>query len=265
MREELVQLRDIVVAVARDELLPRFRHSGAREKADGSLVTEADTVAQARIAEALAARWPGVGLLGEEMSEAEQQRLLASGTDLWLLDPLDGTTNFAAGLPYFAPSVARLRDGEVVWGVVYDPVRDECFCAARGHGAWLNGKPLTAEPRLPLHQGIGLVDFKRLTPELAARVATAPPFASQRNFGSAALDWCTVAAGRGHVYLHGRQKLWDYAAGWLILNEAGGASGTLEGEPVFRPELVPRSVAAAATPELFETWMRWLKPVDGKA
>lgn len=253
------RLRELVTAVAREELLPRFAVAHARSKADGSLVTEADTTAQRRLTEALAHEWPGIGLLGEEMSAEEQQHLLRTGDDLWLLDPLDGTSNFAVGFPYFAVSLALLRGGEVAAGLVYDPLRDECFSAVRGGGASLNGVPLRAEPPpVPLEKGLGLIDFKRLPSELRNRVVNAAPFASQRNLGSAALDWCALAAGRGHVYLHGRQKLWDFAAGWLILKEAGGASCTLEGERVFQATLEPRSVVAAPGDTLFRAWCEWL-------
>ena len=105
---------------------------------------------------------------------------------------------------------------------------------------------------------MALIDLKRLDAELASRLAAAPPYRSQRSFGSVALDWCWLAAGRCHVYLHGRQKLWDYAAGCLILTEAGGSAITLEGEPVFRPTLEPRSAAAALDPDIFLQWKDWL-------
>ncbi|UCE77444.1 MAG: inositol monophosphatase, partial [Gammaproteobacteria bacterium] len=78
-------------------------------------------------------------------------------------------------------------------------------------------------------------------------------------FGAVALDWCWLAAGRCHVYLHGQQKLWDYAAGCLILQEAGGQAVTLEGDPVFVPSLTPRSAAAALDPDIFRQWIDWLR------
>jgi myo-inositol-1(or 4)-monophosphatase len=101
-----------------------------------------------------------------------------------------------------------------------------------------------------------------LQPELAQRIARQPPYASQRSFGSVALDWAWLAAGRGQVYLHGKQKLWDYAAGWLILSEAGGVSSTLDGQRGFRASLTPRSALAASSPALFDDWFHWL--TDGK-
>ncbi len=103
-----------------------------------------------------------------------------------------------------------------------------------------------------------MVDFKRLPAGLARRLISDPPYASQRNFGSSALEWAWVAAGRGHVYLHGGQKLWDFAAGSLILTEAGGFSCTLAGEPVFKSSLESRSVIAASGEALFRSWRDWL-------
>lgn len=253
------ELQRIVTAIARAELLPRFSAVARAHKADGSVVTEADLVMQQRVRDALAARWPDVAFLGEEMTAADQHALLRSGKPLWLLDPLDGTSNFAAGVPFFSTSLALLDHGGIQLGIVYDPVRDECFGAVRGGGASLNGRPLPpGGAGVALRQSIGLIDFKRLTPELATRLARHPPYASQRSFGSIALDWCWIAAQRGHVYLHGKQHLWDYAAGWLILHETGGCSTTLSGEDVFVRALTPRSAVAAADAALFREWVAWL-------
>lgn len=260
MSPTLEQLREVVLPLARQELLPRFTRVAATLKTDGSIVTEADLACQQAIAAALAARWPRIPLLGEEMEPAVQQALLnESAEGLWCLDPLDGTSNFAAGIPYFAVALAYVRRGEVQLGLVYDPVRDECYTAARGQGAWLNDTPLCARATgLPLSRCVAMVDFKRLTPALATRLVCATPFASQRNFGSSALDWCMLAAGRGHLYLHGRQNLWDYAAGSLILSEAGGCAETLQGEPVLHVSLQPRSVVATLDPALFGPWRAWI-------
>ncbi len=255
--------RDRVVArvreVARAEIVPRFNRVGHAHKADGSLVTEADMMTQRELATALRADFPDIPLLGEEMEPAEQRRLLAEGgSGLWILDPLDGTGNFVSGIPFFSLSLALVVAGRVELGVVYHPTADECFDALRGHGTRLDGRPLAAGEPPELAAASGLVDFKRLEPELAARLATVPPYRSQRSFGSVALDWCWVAAGRCQVYLHGGQKVWDLAAGSLILEEAGGRATTLDGEPVFTPELGARSAVAATTPELHATWFDWL-------
>ncbi len=249
----------LVAEAARQELTPRFRQVARAHKADGSVVTEADTAMERRVREALAERWPDIPFLGEEMAPEAQRALLAGASGrFWCLDPLDGTSNFASGIPFFAVSLALVEEGVPVLGVVHDPAREETFAAVRGGGATLDGAPLAAPPAPPLERCIALVDLKRLEPALAARLAAERPYASQRSFGSVALDWCWIAAGRGHVYVHGRQRIWDFAAGSLILAEAGGRSCTLAGEPVFRATLEGRSAVAALDRGLYEAWTRWL-------
>lgn len=256
----ITELSALIVAAAREELLPRFRQVSYSRKADDSLLTEADLAMQQRLARELAAHWPQIPFLGEEMSSEEQQRLLQSGEQgVWIVDPLDGTRNFAAGVPFFSVSVALLKQGEVVLGVVYDPVRDECFSAVKGEGAQCNGEPLHAlTAPSQLRQTITIIDFKRLAPELATRLVTERPFSSQRSFGSVAIDWCWLAAGRCHTYLHGAQRLWDYGAGTLIFAEAGGHFCTLEGEALVNGTLEPRSAVAALDARLFGDWCGWL-------
>ncbi len=258
MQSMLNKIIPLLIAASEQELLPRFRHVGHSVKADGSLVTEADLAMQQRIQAELAALWPDYIFLAEEMDQVQQQELLlTTGKGLWCLDPLDGTSNFAMGIPYFAPSLALLENGQVKLGIVYDPLRKECFSAIRGQGAWLNGQPLalrdTDSPDEPM---IAIVDFKRLPPALAASLASDPPYKSQRSFGSVALDWCWMAAARSHVYLHGRQNIWDYAAGQLVFAEAGGYSSTLQGEPVFSQTLQARSAVAGVSQVLFESWFK---------
>jgi myo-inositol-1(or 4)-monophosphatase len=260
MHYDLEQLREIVVAAGTEELLPRFARVERSHKADGSVLTTADLAVQERIAGQLQEHWPDTVFLGEEMAVEEQQVLLSSGKPAWCLDPLDGTRNFASGIPYFCISLALLQEGAVSIGLVYDPVRDECFIAGRGQGAMLNNEELVLMPAgLELEQTTALVDFKRLDGALATRLATEIPYASQRSFGSVALDWCWLATGRCHIYLHGRSHLWDYAAGQLILGEAGGFSCALDGEPVFTRSLTPRSAVAAVDEPLFRAWTDWLK------
>ncbi len=252
-------LEELVRTVAHREIMPRFGASGSRLKADGSLVTAADTAVQAWLAEELRIRWPQFGMMGEEMPETEQHASLRSARGLWCLDPLDGTTNFVNGLPFFAVSLALLQDGEPVLGLIYDPVREECFKALRGQGAWLNTRRLNGPERSPaLRRCVALVDLKRLKPRLAGQLGVDPPYRSQRSFGSCALDWCWLAAGRAQLYVHGGQKLWDYAAGSLILRETGGVAMTLEGAPLPYGQLAPSSALAACSGDLYEAWRAWI-------
>ncbi|MEW6559702.1 MAG: inositol monophosphatase family protein [Pseudomonadota bacterium] len=262
---ELAIVSALLRNAARGEILPRAQSPDPRLKADGTWITDADLAMQTRVQRELAALWPDIPLLGEEMSAAEQQRLMAEqaaapdGPGLWVLDPLDGTSNFSAGLPVFGPSLAWIRGGRVRLGVVVDVMRDEVFSAALGAGAQLNGQPLRVpQGPPPLPKTIACIDFKRLSAPLATQLAMRPPYASQRSIGSVALDWCWVAAGRFHLYLHGSQGLWDYAAGSLILQEAGGHAQTLGGEAVFNNTLEKRSAVCAGDAGLFAQWVQWL-------
>lgn len=257
---ELKALSDLVRHCA-DAQFQKFAGAESVEKADGSVVTELDHALQEALQTALRERHPGFRFLGEEM-EADQQRQLLASADgpLWVLDPLDGTTNFAAGLPFFSVSLGLVEQGRALAGIVYDPVRRECFSASRGRGVWCNEHPLAAHSRAEsLRSALACVDFKRLPKPLAARIATQPPYRSQRNLGSCALEWCWLAAGRFHIYLHGGMKLWDHAAGHLILSEAGGRATTLQGEEIVCDTTQARSVVAALDGPLQQQWYAWLQ------
>ncbi len=256
-------LRAVVAAaklVAAEEIMPRYMKVAHQLKSDGSLCTDADIAAQEALTRKLQAIL-NVPVLGEEMNAAQQNDLWGDGhQDVWCIDPIDGTSNFVRGLPYFAVSIALIRNGLSVLGVVYDPVADEAFAAESGRGAFLNGvrmarRNVTNE----LSGALANVDLKRLDSKLAARLASKPPYASQRNFGASTLDWCYTAAGRYDVYLHGGQKLWDYAAGSLVLQEAGGQACCLELDDFARGDVWRRSVVASLDAKLFEEWKNWLR------
>jgi len=260
MKYDLSSLKQIIISAAREELLPRFADVQRSIKLDGSFLTEADMVTQARISRALRQQYPETAFLGEEMTAEEQSELLNNSDSLWCLDPLDGTSNFAVGIPYYAISLALIERGVATLGIVYDPNRDECFAGIHGQGAFLNDEPLTVKPvDLPLQQCTALIDFKRLSPPLAMDLVSQRPYASQRSYGSVALDWCWMAASRFHVYLHGASNVWDYAAGLLVFKEAGGLSSTLEGEEIYVNELSKRSSVGALDKVTFDQWSAWLR------
>lgn len=240
--------------------MPRYLKVAHLHKCDGSLCTEADTAAQTALTKKLQAI-QNVPVLGEEMSaEAQHKAWQEGGEGLWCVDPVDGTSNFVRGLPYFAVSVALLRGGKSVLGVVYDPLADEIFAAEQGRGAFLNGEKLPVRDTAPgLAHALASVDLKRLSTRLVEQLAIHPPYSSQRNFGASALDWCYTAAGRFDVYLHGGQKLWDYAAGLLILREAGGHACCLECDDFDQGDIWQRSVIAARNEKLFDEWKRWIR------
>lgn len=230
-------------------------------KRDGSFVTKCDTDVQHRLASMLNAKWPHIPLLGEEMTDADRDAVLREAELFWCLDPLDGTTNYTSGLPFYGVSLALIEQGISRLGVIYDPVRAECFTATLGGGANLNGAPLhTTQTARSLHC-IACVDFKRLARTLAEHLVARPPYKSQRNLGACVLEWCWLAANRFQLYLHGGQKLWDYAAGSLILCEAGGRAVTLDGaripsEDQFKSRKI--SVVAASNPALLDDWLSWI-------
>lgn len=257
------KLKKIIVQAAKSELLPHFANIAHTSKSDNSIVTAADIATQENITHHLKETWPDIPLLGEEMSPAEQEQQLNSDEAVWCLDPLDGTSNFAAGIPYFAISLALLCNGKAILGIVYDPIRDEYFQAQdlnNDLSVTLNDEPLNIQASdRTLKSAMAIIDLKRLQPQLAARIATEQPFASQRNFGASALDWCWLAAERCHIYLHGNQNIWDYAAGELIFRATGGYSSTLQGEKVFKQILQKRSAVAAIDKKLFKEWFQWLE------
>ena len=256
----LERICDAVRKVAADEVMPRYLKVAHQRKSDGSLFTEADLAAQDKLSHLLPAI-VAAPVIGEEMPrEVQEARWLAGEEGLWCVDPIDGTSNFVNGLPYFALSVALMRQGRSVMGVVYDPVADEMFSAERGAGSFLNGERLPIkQSATKLGHAMAEVDFKRLSPSLAQALAASPPYASQRNFGASTLEWCYVAAGRFDVYLHGGQKLWDYAAGSLILEEAGGLMCSLDHDDFGADDPWKRSVVAAVDPGLFDTWKCWVR------
>ena len=259
----LAALVSTVRELAQAIIMPHYLSAVRRRKEDGSFLTEVDLKAQAALVRSLK-RIVNCPVLGEEMSGEEQLELWEGGAEgLWCIDPIDGTTNFAAGIPFFAVSVAFMRAGRSEIGVVYNPATDEAFFAERGAGSFVNGSqlPLRASPGV-LADCVAGVDFKRIPKPLADRLALHPPYHSQRNFGCSALEWCYVAAGRLDLYLHGGQMLWDYCAGRLILEESGGGFCSLTHDDFDADNLWKRSVIAGSNKALFAGWRDWIRAHD---
>ncbi len=269
---DIKTLQSIVIEAARTQL-PLQAHAGKvshTAKVDGSIVTQIDINLQSAIHAELIAHWPDIPLLGEEMSHDEQAALLAnSAAGLWVLDPLDGTTNFATGFPIFGVSLAYVKHGRAQLAVIYDPVREECFSAELNKGTTLNGQFInqrhsspdakSAEDKLMLGDCVANIDYKRLTEHLSNRLVVCPPYRSQRNIGSCVLEWCWLAADRFQLYLHGGQQLWDHAAGRLILAEAGGWASRIDGSEICANKLTKQSVVAASNAMLFKWWLEWIQ------
>jgi len=256
----LPRVEALARAVAAQEIMPRFLQVTRRTKSDGSILTEADLAAQHFLATELA-KLADLPPLGEEMNEAEQQAALAAGADgLWCFDPVDGTTNFQVGLPFFAVSIALLVRGEPILGVSYAPFSDEMFTAVVGGGAWLNGERLPLrQPEPRMERAVALTDLKRLPRPLAVALAAERPYYSQRSLGSSVLEWCYLAAGRADLLLHGGQRPWDYAAGCLLVREAGGRLSSLDDDDFDAAPVWRRSVIAALDPTALADWRIWIR------
>lgn len=258
----LTQLEQCIRHVAGTEVMPRFLRVGSSIKADGSLVTEADVAAQKVFEKTLPHILP-YPVLGEEMNDTERRQLWQyAQTGLWVVDPIDGTTNFVNGIPHFALSVALIREGRSQIGAIFQPKTNEMFIAQRGKGAFLNGEQLLQrKKKAKLKDAVAAVEVKYLrSGTLAKRIQNLSPCASQRNMGCSTLDWCYLACGRFDVYVHGGQKLWDYAAGALIFEEAGGHLTTLEGDDFWGGQhTFQRSAIAALQENLFTDWLQWVR------
>ncbi|HEX7880872.1 MAG TPA: inositol monophosphatase family protein [Candidatus Eisenbacteria bacterium] len=231
MNEELT----IVSRIAReagDLLLSRFGTGIQIElKGEVDLVTEMDRRSEELIVRRLAEEFPGTAVLAEE-----GERHADTGAGLWIVDPLDGTTNYSHGFPVFAVSIAFERNGVVELGVVHDPTRNECFVASRGGGAHLDGRPLAVTTQSELGSSLLATGFPydiRTSPRnnLAEFGRFALRARAVRRAGAAALDLAYVAAGRFDGFWEEKLAPWDVAAGALMVVEAGGVVTGFRGEP----------------------------------
>ncbi|MEL7259135.1 MAG: inositol monophosphatase family protein [Pseudomonadota bacterium] len=197
-------------------------------KGAGDFVSRADISAEAILKEELMGARPTYGWLAEEGGEEEGQ----DPTRRWIVDPLDGTTNFLHGLPHWAISIALEHKGQVVTGVIFDAAKDEMYFAEKGEGAWLNDSRLRVSDRSKMIESIfatgvpfgGRADLPETLQDLARLM---PTCAGVRRWGSAALDMAYVAAGRYEGFWERRLNAWDLAAGLIILREAGGLAEPL--------------------------------------
>ncbi|EYD76508.1 Inositol-1-monophosphatase [Rubellimicrobium mesophilum DSM 19309] len=197
-------------------------------KGPGDFVSRADRQAEQTVREMLTEARPTYGFLGEEGGEQAGE----DPTRRWIVDPLDGTSNYLHGLPHWAVSIALEHKGQIVAGVVHDPVKDETFWAERGEGAWLNDRRLRVSGRSRLLDclfvtGIPFGAKKTLPAMLADLARLSPECAGIRRSGSASLDLAYVAAGRYDGYWEREVFPWDMAAGMLIVTEAGGFVGPI--------------------------------------
>ena len=231
-------------------------HLQVSKKGPADFVSAADLKAEETLIEELSRARPGYGFLAEESGTVD-------GTDKthrWIIDPLDGTTNFLHGLPHFAVSIGLEREGELVAGVVLDPIKDELFWAEKGQGAWVNSRRLRVSGRTDLSTALlatgipymgreGLETFLREMAHLTARTS------GIRRYGAAALDLAYVAAGRYEAFWETGLSPWDFAAGTVLVREAGGMISAIDGSQIGpnAPSIL------AANQELFDEIGRLLR------
>jgi myo-inositol-1(or 4)-monophosphatase len=227
-------------------------------KSANDFVTEVDTKAEAIIIETLLAAYPGHGIYAEESG---REHGAADSEFVWIIDPLDGTTNFIHGFPVYSVSIALAFRGQVQQAVVYDPTRNDLFFASKGRGAFLNDRRLRVSKRIrladtlistgfPFRKGD---NFKRY---MAMLEQIMPACAGLRRPGSAALDLCYVAAGYTDGFFETGLSPWDIAAGSLLVTEAGGLIGNFTGEADY---LYQREVVAGS-PKIYGQLVGLLKP-----
>lgn len=216
------------------------RRQTVRWKADQSEVTDVDVAAQEAVIAALRAQRPHDVFLGEESSAADVAGLTARHTAagvFWAIDPLDGTRNYVRNIPVFSCSVAALRDGMPAVGAIYDPLQDALYSASSEEGVFFNGQPLAAGAAeadavtagQPLLAAIPSTRHGRAQLDLFDRLENVVV----RNFGSAALHLAMVATGQLDLTLATECKLWDIAAGWVLLTAAGKRATQPDGQPLF--------------------------------
>jgi myo-inositol-1(or 4)-monophosphatase len=229
----------------------------SRFKGRHDLVTDADLASERAVRSVIAEAFPAHGLLGEEAPDLEQ----LSRDFCWVVDPLDGTTNYVHDFPCFAVSVAVARRHTLIAGAIFDPLREECFTASLGNGAFLNGQPIATTDATEIGASLLAVSFPaslvRESPDLEAFLRVAPACQAIRRTGSAALNLAYVACGRLDGHWAHEIHPWDSAAGVLVIQEAGGIATGVDGR-VY--ELAAGDYLTAATPELHAALRPIIRP-----
>jgi len=253
---ELLAVCEEAARAGAKELLSWKGRFAARQKSPRDLVTDADLASEAAVRAVLARHYPDHGILAEEAPDHRQ----LERPYCWVVDPLDGTTNYAHGYPCYGVSVAVAAGGRLLAGVVFDPEREECFAAAAGHGARLNGRPIEVSRSQTLESALVAVSFPAVVtenaPDVRAFLNVAPVCQAVRRTGSAAMNLAYVACGRLDAHWAHQINPWDSAAGVLLVKEAGGVATGSDGRPY---ELAAGDYMTAGTAELYEA----LRPLVG--
>ena len=263
MKRDLAdRVASILREAAETAIVPRYRALAAgevEEKSPGEMVTVADREAEAHIARGLSELLPGARVVGEEACAADPR--LLEGLDqgmVWLVDPLDGTANFAAGEPPFAVMTALLREGEIIGAWMLDPMSGSLAAAERGAGAWIDGARLAAGSRprpLPRRGSIGRFMPAPLQQQVADNIGAAATLLP--GLKCAGAEYPMIGAGERDFAFYWRTLAWDHAAGVLFVNEAGGKAARPDGSP-YRPASAGSGLLAAHSPEIWDEVRRLL-------
>ena len=247
--EQLLATCETAVRAGGEQLLAWRGRFYAREKADRDLVTDADLASQEAIRRVILSVFPDHGFLGEESPNLRE----LSRPACWIVDPLDGTTNYVHDFPFYAVSVAVAQEGRLAAGAIFDPLREELFLAAAGWGAKLAGRSIGPSCTTELEAALLAVSFPAKMhlemPDVKAFLQAAPRCRAVRCSGSAALNLAYVACGRLDAHWAFETHPWDSAAGVLLVQEAGGVATSVLGKDY---DLASGDSLAAATPELHQ-------------
>jgi len=249
------RVAELMRETAAAELLPRFRNLAkvdVRQKRPGDFVTVADVASEQRLASGLAGILPGVPVVGEEAVEGDAgliELIARPDETCWVVDPLDGTSNFAAGRDRFAMIVCLIHDRETVGGWILDVPNDRLAVALKGQGTTLDGAPILGKP--PGRPPKGLVGY-RVRKEIDRQLAPGPRqrLGELTTFNCAGREYVEILAGAFDFNLYRMTKPWDHAAGALMLEEAGGQALRLNGEPYWPAGRMDAGIVAAASPEV---------------
>ena len=251
--ETIIKVARHAASGSADIIMGLFNRAEINDKGMNNLVTEADLKSEAAIRKIILENFPSHSILGEEGGGEDD----FNADNLWIIDPLDGTNNYAQGFPFFSISIAYAERGELKAGIVFDPIRNESFYAEKGKGSFLNGKPLKVSKR-GLNSALVITGFNYDRGEIMRSTLKTIERLFENNIrgirrtGSAALDFCYVAAGRADAYFEYLLYSWDFAAGMLILSEAGGECRDTSGAPLTLSSSTVAVSNGAFTEELIE-------------
>lgn len=252
----LLETCEVAAQLGAEELMLWRDRFTAREKSARDLVTDADMASQEAIRKAIRSTFPDHGFLGEESPDPAQ----LDRPYCWVVDPLDGTTNYVHGFPCYCVSVAVAKEGRVVAGVVFDPLSNRCFKAALGQGSWLDGERISVSGETRLSNALVAVSFPPEvhadSPDIQAFLRVSPVCQAVRRTGSAALNLAYVACGWLDAHWASAIHSWDSAAGILLVAEAGGIVGSFDGGEY---NLAQGDYCVASSPELFAQVQELLK------